>query len=123
MGGNLEQKYYNYVAKYLETEAKNEFKNSIDDSDNNFLYSYCSEVMDKVCEDVRGFENENLRNYIFNEIMLASQVGFALNSANKRFSLEAPENGTFIEEKKFVKNKISLKEKIVYFLLGLLDKE
>jgi hypothetical protein len=123
MGQDIEQSYYKYVLDYINVEAEDNFVNSIDESDHNFLYNYSCSVMDRICESTRGFEvNPELKNYVFNEIMLGTQVGFLLNSANKRFSLESTGNNNFIEYKKTLISKKTLKEKIVAFLLKQLGK-
>ena len=123
-----EKKYFEYVTKYLEYEAKSSFENSIEEADKTFLYHYSSSIMDEICVRVEGInKNEDLKNYLFNEILVASEVGFLLNSANKRYSLESLENCEFIQNRHVKKEQViekeTLKEKIVKFLINILDKK
>lgn len=121
--GDVERKYHIYISRYIEDELKDNFKRSIDDSDNNILCEYSNQVLERLCTCIAGLNNnQNFKDYLFNEVLLASQIGFTLNSATKRFSLESLENNSFIEHKKTKKNKISIKEKVIIFLLELLDK-
>ena len=121
--GDVEQNYYNYITDYVKNELDNNFETSIDSVDNNILYNYSNAVMDRICNNVIGIDkNEKVHDCIFNEVFLATQIGFVLNSATKRFALEDPENGEFVEKKKAHKIKYTLKEKFIIFLLKILNK-
>lgn len=122
--GDMEQRYYTYVASYIENELKDNFKHSIGDSDNSLLFEYSNQVLERLLTCIIGLkDNPDFQDYLLNEILLSSQIGFVLNSATQRFSLESSENNTFIEHRRTKKIKLSLKESLIVFLLKLLNKK
>lgn len=122
--GDISQSYYNYISDYVKSEIDNNFEYSIDDFDNSLLYKYSDAVMGRICENISGINNNpEISECIFHELLLASQIGFVLNSATKRFGLEDPEFGAFIQQKKNIKYKYTLKEKVIIFLLKILNKK
>ena len=76
----MEQRYYSYVASYIEHELQDNFKHSIGDSDNNLLFEYSNQVLERLLTCIIGLkDNPDFQDYLLNEILLASQIGFVLN--------------------------------------------
>ena len=93
MENNLEQTYNQYVNDFISQEIDEEFKNSIDDYDYSIILGYGNHVIGRACDNIAGLsQNPQVLEYFLAEIVLSTKIGYTLNSANKRFSMESEEN-------------------------------
>lgn len=84
-----DKEYYEYVHKFLTEEIRSNFKKSIDSKDLELMKVYTSKSLDSLKESVvKSTEQGEIISYVLEELTYAYFLGYALNCANKRYSLE-----------------------------------
>lgn len=110
---NVEEQYYSGVNEFITEEQDNQFKRTVDKMDGKTLDSYAFALLNRVGTQVFGvLQDEVLRDYLFEELRLATRIGFCVSAFNNRFSISSADKRDYLKNR----NKFSLRKLIINLL-------